>query len=129
MRKQEIKKAFKNSHYTDMMQKFEGSKKLEDIKNDNFRNMQDYFNDSDLRSARMKFKIRTKMVEKIPGNFKNKYKFQPNGLTCNLCPDEMTQNHCEVCPGRSQLRQDLDMTNLDDLVTYFNIILSEKRAQ
>ena len=88
--------------------------------------MQPYFNDKNLDSARTKFKIRTKMLEKIPGNFKNRYKNQENGLKCDLCPAEMTQNHCLICPGRQELRKDLDMENLDDLVLYFRQILSER---
>ena len=66
------------------------------------------------------------MLEKIPGNYKNKYKNQENGLKCNLCPDIMTQNHCIVCPERAALRQNLNLEKLDDLVIYFQNILSDK---
>ena len=72
VRKPDIQKAIKASHYKDMMSLFEGSSKLEDIKHDNFRVFQSYFNDKNLETARMKFKIRTKMLEKIPGNYKKK---------------------------------------------------------
>ena len=88
--------------------------------------LQDYFNDKNLENSRMKFKIRTKIIEKIPGNFKNKYKNQENGLKCNLCPEEMTQNHCLICPERCDMRRGLDMSNLDNLVTYFEELLSDK---
>ena len=77
----------------------------------------------------MKFKIRTKMLEKIPGNFKNKFKNQENGLLCNLCPSEMSQNHCIICPGRIDMRKDLDMNNLDNLVQYFTAILNENSSR
>ena len=50
------------------MSQFKGSKKLEDIRHNNFRVLQGYFNDKNLENARLKFKIRTKMLEKIPGN-------------------------------------------------------------
>ena len=126
MRKEDIRKAIQNSHYEHMMQLFEGSRKLQDIKEDDFRSMQPYFHDKNLQSARTKFKIHTKMLDKIPGNFENQYKNQENGLKCNLCPDEMTQNHCLICPERLVLRKDLDMENLDDLVSYFTQILSER---
>ena len=124
--KRDIQKAIRNSHYEYLMGQFEGSRKLQDIQNDDFTKIQDYFNDKNLNNARMKFKIRTKMLEKIPGNFKNKYKNQENGLKCNLCTEEMTQNHCKVCPERAELRKDMDMNNLDDLVIYFTHILSDK---
>ena len=66
------------------------------------------------------------MLENIPGNFKNKYKNTENGLICDLCPDEMTQNHCVICPGRNIERIHLDMDNLDDLIGYFRTILEKQ---
>ena len=125
IRKTDIQKAIRTSHYKDMMSQFEGSRKLEDIRHDNFRRLQEYFNDKNLEKARLKFKIRTKMLEKIPGNFKNLYKNQENGLKCKFCPEEMTQNHCIVCPGRVNMRTGMDMSNLDNLVEYFTKILNE----
>ena len=37
----------------------------------------------------------------------------------------MTQNHYIVCPGRVNIRKDLDIKNLDNLVEYFIEILNE----
>ena len=45
-------------------------------------------------------------------------------MKCNLCPEEMTQNHWLICPER--MRRGLDMSNLDNLVTYFEELLSDK---
>jgi hypothetical protein len=126
MRKEDIEKAITKHHYRDMMSQFEGSKKLQDIRHNDFSKIQDYFNDTNLVNARTKFRIRTKMLDKIPGNFKNKYKKFENGLKCNLCPEEMTQNHCKICPARLEIRENLNMENLADLVIYFKSILSEK---
>ena len=126
IQKAELQKALKFSHKEDMMKQFQSSKKLEDIKESNFDDIQPYFNDKNIENARIKFRIRTKMLKKVPGNFKNLYKNVPNGLKCDLCEDEMTQNHCISCPGRKEYRKDLDMNNLDDLVSYFKIILGEK---
>ena len=97
MRKKDIQKAIRVSHDQDMMNQFESSKKLQDIKNSDFSSLQPYFGDKNLQNARTKFKIRTKMLENIPGNFKKKYKNTENGIRCDLCPDEMTQNHCVIC--------------------------------
>ena len=127
MRKCDIQKAISNSHYKDMMAQFEGSRKLQDIRHSDFTKLQEYFNDTDLENARMKFKIRTKMLDKIPGNFKNRYKENENGLKCDFCIDDLTQNHCVICPERIIMREGLDMTNLDDLVIYFKDILSDLR--
>jgi hypothetical protein len=60
--KRDIQKAIRNSHYEYLMGQFEGSRKLQDIQNDDFTKIQDYFNDKNLNNARMIFKIRTKML-------------------------------------------------------------------
>ena len=125
MMKKEVQQAIRVSHHEDMMSQFDSSRKLQDIKESDFTCLQPYFNDKNLENSRMKFKIRTKMLDKIPGNFKNKYKNAENGITCNLCPDEMTQNHCLICPGRKEQRKDLDLSNLDNLVSYFRTILEK----
>ena len=62
------------------MSQFEHSSKLQDIKNCDFSTYQTYFNDKSIENARTKFKIRSKMLEKIPGNFRNKYKNIQNCL-------------------------------------------------
>ena len=49
-------------------------KKLQVIKNCDFAHFQSYFNDKSIENDRMKFKIRSKMLETIPGNFKTKIK-------------------------------------------------------
>ena len=108
-----------------MMNQVQNSKKLEDIKNSDFTKFQTYFNDSNINDARKKFKIRSKMLEKIPGNFRNKYRNIEHCLKCIFCQEEMTQNHCLICPGRKEQRKNLDMTNLDDLVAYFKDILGD----
>ena len=64
MEKQQIQAAIFEAHYKDMMNQFIHSKKLKDIENDWFRGLQDYFHDKNLKNARLKFKMRTKMVEK-----------------------------------------------------------------
>ena len=65
------------------------------------------------------------MVEKVPGNFKNKFKFNEIGLNCTNCMVEMTQNHLAICPERANLRQGLDMNKLDDIVIYFRRYLTD----
>ena len=126
VRKSEIKDAILRSHYQDMMGRFEGSKKLQNIRYDDFTEIQPYFQDKSIENARLKFRIRSQMVDKIPGNFKNKYRFDVNGLKCFYCPQELTQSHCISCPGRLEMRKDLNMTNFDDIVVYFKRFLSDE---
>ena len=127
--KQEIQQAIYEAHYKAMMDLFQNSKKLKDIKEDNFRGMQAYFNDKNLSKSRMKFKIRTKMVENIPGNFKNRFKFNETGLNCFSCKVEMTQDHCALCPARAELRAGLNMNNIDDVVIYFQRYLTHEKKK
>ena len=67
-----IKKTIFEAHYKTMMKKFHQYKKLKDIKGDIFRGLQNYFYDKNISNARIKFKIRSKMVDKVPGNFKKR---------------------------------------------------------
>ena len=46
--KKDVKKAIQMSHHEDMLGQFENSRKLQDIKNDNFSTLQDYFHDKNL---------------------------------------------------------------------------------
>ena len=45
---------------------------------------------------------------------------------CNLCSEEMIQAHCNICPEIISTRKDLNLVDLDDLVTYFKHILTDK---
>ena len=111
--KKEIKNAISEAHYQEMMRRFEGSSKLADIRNNNFRKMQDYFNNRNVGIARMKFKIWTKMVDRITGNFENKFRYKEAGLNCSYCKEGFTQVHCTICPARADLRNGLDITKLE----------------
>ena len=67
------------------------------------------------------------MLQNVPGNFKDMHIFFENGLKCDMCPDQMTQNHYVLCPERMIEREGLDMNNLDDFVIYFSNILDKRR--
>ena len=123
--KKEIQDAIFEAHFKDMMKQFQHSKKLSDIKDDNFRSLQEYFHDRNLTNARFKFKIRTKMVEKVPGNFKNRYLYNETGVNCSDCNVELTQNHLALCPARASMRRGLNMCNLDNAVIYFRRYLAD----
>ena len=68
------------------------------------------------------------MVDNIPGNFKNKYRKEKEKLKCRHCDMDtvMTQSHCMDCPAWSTIREDLDLTKIDDLVKFFRRLLSER---
>ena len=107
------------------------SKKLEDNKFDDFSVEQPYMNEKSVEVGRMAFKIRCKMVDDIPANFKNKFrtkgKNSDEGLECKHCQEKvlMDQAHCVVCPAWADIRQGLDMTNMLDLVKFFQEMLKK----
>ena len=129
-----IKEAIFENHYENMKAELEGSTgKLADIKDEDFRKAQEYFNDKSIYTCRMAFKIRSKMVPEIPGNFKNKFRKKEgddvdSGLRCKYCTDGviMTQCHCLSCSAWEELRHGLDLTDIKDLVTFFRKMLAER---
>ena len=65
------------------------------------------------------------MVEKVPGNFKNRYIYNETGVNCSDCNVELTQNHLALCPARASMRRGLNISNLDDAVIYFRRYLAD----
>ena len=125
--KQQIKEAIFYSHYISMKQEIDGSSKLEEIRNQDFRHIQPYFMEKSMANTRLAFRIRTKMVQKIPGNFKNMYKNNKAGLKCSFCTESiMTQSNCNSCPGMVTLRDGLELMKMDDMVVFFRRIVKER---
>ena len=104
----------------------EKSKKLGDIKHEDFSEVQNYFKVKSVETTRMAFKVRAKMISEIPENFKNKYKEE--GLKCVYCNqgEISSQSHCMVCPAWGKCREGLDLTNILDLVVFFRKVLDER---
>ena len=129
--KQDVKKAIFDNHYEDMKNTINTKSKLEAIKEDDFKEVQSYFHDKSVEKARMAFKIRTQMLTEIPGNAKNKYRVKgtvSEGLICQHCSEGLifTQSHCLTCPAWTEIREGLDMKNIDDLVIFFRKLLVER---
>ena len=127
----EVKKAIFENHYNDMMEKVRKQTKLEDIKEEEFREVQPYFDEKSVVNGRMAFRIRSQMVKDIPGNFKNKFRVrgtESEGLACTDCVggEILTQSHCLAFPAWSELREGLDMRNINDLVVFFRKLLVER---
>ena len=57
----------------------------------------------------------------------NMYKNTENGLKCSHCPEPvMTQSHCISCPGMAELRDGLELSEINDMVTFFRRVLKER---
>ena len=87
-----------------------------------------------LNNARKVFRIMSQMVEEIPCNFKNKYSKRNNssdqnkGLFCPHCRNGQLfmQKHVLLCLKWAELRDDLKMNSINNLVTFFKRFLAEK---
>ena len=122
------KKAIFNHHYNDMMKIVKTKTKLENIQDEDFSDVQEYFGEKSVENTRLAFKIRTQMVAEISGNYKNKYRVkgtEKEGLVCMECQDDeiMTQSHCLTCTAWAELREGIDLTNIKDLVIFFRKLL------
>ena len=129
--KYEVKEAIFKHHYSDMIAVINTKSKLEAIKENDFTQVQEYFNEKSVSDSRMAFKVRSLMIPEIPGNFKNRYKVKgtiSEGLTCEYCQEGeiMTQSHCMSCSAWSELREGLDLTNIKDLVIFFRKMMEER---
>ena len=126
--KREVQEAIFNHHYSEMKQEINKMKKLEPIKNEDFTEVQNYFLDKSIENGRMSFKIRSQMLENIPGNFKNKFRLDKEKLKCQYCESDqvMTQSHCLECTAWKDIKKDLDLTKIEDLVKFFKKMLSKR---
>ena len=76
-----------------------------------------------LNNTRLDFKIRSKMVENIPGNFKNKYRRgkkscdQDEGLICPHCwnGQQLMQMHLLLCSEWTDIREVINMYSISCL--------------
>ena len=103
------------------------SKKLEEIQKEDYRTIQPYFKEKSIENTRLAFRIRTKIVSQIPGNFKNMYKNTENGLNCSHCSEPvMAQSHCISCPGMAELRDGLELSEINGMMTFFRRVRKER---
>ena len=77
-----------------------------------------------LNNARLKFRIRTKMVEKIAFNFSSDPIHVNMLWQCTHCDSMDSQSHVLTCAGYRQLREGKDLGNDNDLVSYFRDVIS-----
>ena len=123
--KDELDEAIYYHNYKEMKLEVFSYKKLEEIQNEDFRELPDYMHDKSIENARMAFRIKSGMVNRIKMNYKGSYK---HNLKCEKCEleENETQCHAMVCPGWSEERDGLDLAKMSDMVLFFQRILEEK---
>ena len=126
MDKDQIEEAVFYSSYKETKEEMNKYEKLKDIKNEDFRVEQEYLKEKAMDTARMAFRIRTKMVKNIKMNFKNLYR---NDLKCKECDmeEEESQEHMLECPGWREERGGLDVSTILGKVKFFMEVMKRKR--
>ena len=116
--KKMVQSKVKDFYQTELIKEIkEKYSKLEDIDTENEKfEPKEYLKELDLSQARIKFKLRSRMIE-VKNNFKRGQ--QNENLECQGCQISIdTQDHILFCPFFSDLRQDLDLGQDSDLLKY-----------
>ena len=106
------------NHYKDMKEKMDESKKMENIKHENFTKEQDYLNSGSVDSCHTQLRIRLEMMDTFKDNFSSKYRtldrgeedMDPGLLCGDFGQSRDSQSHCLVCPAWTEARERLDLT-------------------
>ena len=139
--KEEINDAIFYHHYKEMKEEMKVKDKLNDVKNDDFTNIQNYMKDKTIEGARVMFSLRSRMFS-CRGNQHGS--FGTNNRGCPACVsarakgdtmdptmvavavEEETQGHLAECPQYQHLRQGLDLYTQGDMVKYYMAVTRER---
>ena len=136
-RKDDIIDAIFLDHYKNIKEDIKGYKKMEKTAHQDFTKEQEYLHGKSVDRCRTELRIRTEMLESFKDNFRSKYRTLERGeedddpgLSCSFCDitpkARDSQPHCLVCPAWQDLRVDLDLTFMEDMVTYFRRVLQAR---
>lgn len=133
VKKEKVQEMIYYHHYKDLKDELYKSKKMEEVKHEDYRVAQPYMEDKSIDRCRTKFRIRTQLMKTFKDNFRSKYRQKDRGeedsdpgLQCGDClaPNTRdTQAHCLSCPAWEHERTGLDLEDIEDLVTYFRRVL------
>ena len=137
VKKEDIEENIFFHHYKDMKLELEKSKKLQNIKHQDFTKEQSYLEDKSIDRCRTRFRIRTEMCETFKDNFRSKYRTldrgeedKDPGLNCEDCSQfQDSQSHCMICPAWTEARDRLDLEDMNDVVTYFRRVLQGREEK
>ena len=100
--------------------------KLEEIKNESYEK-KEYLSFMTLESARMNFRIRSKMI-KCKFNYSSDRRNVISSWRCDSCMrmgklSMETQPHILVCPSYRLLREGKSMSSLEDITEYYRKVM------
>ena len=129
--KEKVEEYIYYNHYKDMKEKMDDSKKLANIKHEDFTKEQVYMNSKSVDSCRTQLRIRLEMMDSFKDNFRSKYRTldrgeadRDPGLQCGDCGQSRdSQSHCMVCPAWAEARERLNLACIGDMVVYYQRVL------
>ena len=120
-------------HYKEMKEDIAKMAKLQDIKHEDFREVQPYMKSCAIEQARLKFSLRSQMYD-CKANYHGRYDEDNRG--CPACVEaggqdrstveDESQSHLSICPHYSHLRQGRDISTTEGMVDYFRAVLYER---
>ena len=120
-----VNNACRGRNERELKEQMQGMSKMEDLMSQDC-NAKPYLESKSLNEVRETFRLRTKMIEGIRGNFKNMYPGDKGN--CEGCGKVLeTQAHVVVCEEFSDIREGLDMSKDRDMVKYFKGVLERRR--
>ena len=125
------------NHYKDMKEAMNSSKKMENIKHEDFTKEQIYMNSKSVDSSRTQLRIRLQMLDTFKDNYRSKYRTldrgeedRDPGLQCSDCGQFWdSQSHCLVCPAWAEARERLDLSCIGDMVIYYQRVLKGREEK
>ena len=89
--------------------------------------LKDYMKTGTLYSARKTWEMRSYML-RVAGNYPGHKKYLATGWQCQACLEQVRedQDHLTSCSGYSDLIQDKDMENDEDLVDFFSKVMARR---
>ena len=85
--------------------------------------MKNYLKGLHLSESRDKFRLRSFMTRTVKTNFSSDKKFAADLWSCWHCQKIDTQTHIRVCPAYQHLRENKDLDNDHDLISYFRQVI------
>ena len=95
----------------------------ETLKSETF-SIQEYLKTLNVNDARLKFKIRCKMVKTIALNFPSDTKYSNKLWQCTHCDMMDSQSHILLCASYKHMREGKNLHSDRDLVQYFREVIS-----
>ena len=90
----------------------------------------DYVKSGNLYSVRKTWEARSYML-KVAGNYPGHRKYEATGWLCQACDLRVRedQDHLGQCPGYADLRGNLNLSEEDQLVEFFRLVMDRRRQE